>query len=738
MRSKTASGLGLRPAIIVALAFIAAGFGPHASGGTSPRTSAVFQRQPIDPSLTNRIIVKWRTSGVAAVQMARIEDRAIRLSQVNGIHVAPEHNLYGRTDVMLLDHTPSHREMQQILGRLNVDPGIEYAEPDAIRYLQQQAITTPVDDPHFYPSTDAINASNPDLSIGSWVGQWYLLPSSPATPSAISATTAWQTTAGSPDIVVAVIDTGVILDHPDLAQNLVLPGYDFVSCDEGNFTSTTTTALGATTGLDLCSATGSAGTFDFANDDGQNWHADASDPGDFIDASDGTLQPFISNRCTTEEPSSWHGTKVAGVIAAVANNQIGTVGVAPFTKVLPVRVVGKCAAQARASDIAAAILWAAGQPVTISTGTIQSSPAANIINISLAFPSACTATEQDAINTAINAGVMVVAAAGNEGGPLDAPANCTGVVSVVGLQHTGDKAPLSNLSSDSIAATIAAPGGDCVNTQNTQPCLYDIETTTDAGATVPLTTPTQGFYTYSLLNQSYLNGGGNPGNEANIGTSFASPMVAGVAALMLAANPKLTVAQLTARLQSSALPFPTSSAGSSPKPAQCAVASTAAASTGNFTEPTTPVECICTTSTCGAGMLNAAAALTAATAAFVQIIPSHTSGVPGQKISLNGSASTAAVGYTIVSYQWTTDPPTSDQLINATSPVATLVVPSFRSIGVTLTITDNAGVQTSASITIDSAFGRKGGAFEPIWLVMLSAPALWALYRRRQGVTTLF
>jgi hypothetical protein len=132
-------------------------------------------------------------------------------------------------------------------------------------------------------------------------------------------------------------------------------------------------------------------------------------------------------------------------------------------------------------------------------------------------------------------------------------------------------------------------------------------------------------------------------------------------------------------------------------------------------------------------MLNAAQALIAATAAFVQITPSHTSGFPGQKISLNGSGSTAAVGYTISSYQWSTDPATSDQLINANQPIATLVVPSFRSIGVTLTITDNVGHVNSASITIASIFGKAGGVFQPLWLLALSVLTLWTVHRRRAG-----
>jgi serine protease len=706
-------------ALITLFALLVGGLAPVSAQAAN---SVVFRHRAVDPSLTSRIIVKWRTSGVAAVQIDSVQGRAARLSAVNGIQVSPVHNLFGSTDVMQLDHLPSHSEMQGILARLNADPGIEYAEPDGYRYVEA-VFSGPPNDPHFLASTDPSNASNPDLTYGTWQGQWYLLPSSSTTPSAISATTAWeQSTTGSASTIVAVIDTGVIEAHPDLAGKLQ-PGYDFVSCDQGNYT----VASGSDT-LSDCTASGSAATYYFAND-GEGWHDDASDPGDWISTADTEMTLFIDAGCTTVATSSWHGTKVAGVIGALTDNGIGIAGVAPLAMLLPVRAVGVCSG--RVSDIAAAIMWAAGQQVTVDGGSIAASPAANIINLSLGANTSCSATEQSAITAAITAGILVVAAAGNEGGAIDAPANCTGVVSVVGLREAGTKVPFSNLSgSGGAAATLAAPAGNCVNTVAGEPCLFDIETTSDAGSTTPAAIP--GFYTYSQLTASYLDSGANPSNAANVGTSFAAPMVAGVAALMLAENAALTPAQLTARLESSALAFPTSSSTTS---TQCVLADTTADSNGNFTEPTSPAECVCTTSTCGAGMLNAASAVLAAAGMFVQITPSSTTGSPGQKITLNGAASTAAVGYTIASYQWVTIPATSDQLINANQAIATLVVPSFRSIQVSLTITDNADRTATATATIRSALGEASGAggFQGRWLWLLAGVALWQLPRRRNA-----
>ncbi|HEY1726213.1 MAG TPA: S8 family serine peptidase [Steroidobacteraceae bacterium] len=672
---------------------------------------SVAYRQPMqDASRTDRIIVKWRTAGVAAVQIEAVQDRATRLSQSNGIPLRPVRNLFGSTDVMQLDHTPTRDEMQTILARLNADPGVEYAEPDGYRFIQAFP-QDPPNDPHFIAGSDG---------NGSWQGQWYLQPSSSTTPSALGAISAWaNSNALGTNVVVAVIDTGVITAQPDLAGQL-LPGYDFVSCDQGNLTANS----GGQTTAD-CSATGSAASYLFANN-GHGWQAGADDPGDWIATADTTNTLFINAGCTSVEPSSWHGTKVAGVIAAATNNGIGIAGVAPNARILPVRAIGKCSG--RVSDIAAAIMWAAGQPVTVDAGSITASTPAKIINLSLGNNTSCSTTEQNAITAATNAGILVVAAAGNEGGAIDAPANCTGVVSVVGLRETGTKVPFSNLSSSSSAATIAAPGGNCVNSQAGQPCLYDIETTTDAGSTTPA--PTPGFYTYSQLSPAFLNSGGNSANAANVGTSFAAPMVAGTAALMLSANTSLTSAQVIARLQSSALAFPTSSSTSN---TQCQLASATADSNGNFSEPGTPAECVCTTATCGAGMVNAAAAVLQAIGMFVQITPSRTSASPGDKVRLDGSGSTAAAGFTIASYQWTTDPSTSDQLIDPNQAIATLVIPSFRSITAILTITDNVGRTASGSVTIKSALAETTGAgsLMPMWIALLAAMVAWQLHRRR-------
>src|SRR5690606_31257016 len=152
-------------------------------------------------------------------------------------------------------------------------------------------------------------------------------------------------------VVVAVLDTG-ITRHGDLDAN-VLPGYDFIS-DAGK-----------------------------AND-GDGRDNDPSDPGDWV-----TL-----NQCpggNRAENSSWHGTHVAGTIAAVTNNAKGVAGTAFGARILPVRVLGTCGGYD--SDIADAIVWAAGGSVS---GVPTNANPAEVINLSLGGGGACGRTSQNA------------------------------------------------------------------------------------------------------------------------------------------------------------------------------------------------------------------------------------------------------------------------------------------------------------------------------------------------------
>jgi serine protease len=296
---------------------------------------------------------------------------------------------------------------------------------------------------------------------------------------------AWDISTGA-GVVVAVIDTGY-RPHADLSGQ-ILPGYDFIS----------TAAIG---------------------NDGNGRDSDATDPGDGITAGAcGGGQPFF------DQPSSWHGTHVAGTVAARTNNGAGVVGVAYNAKILPVRVLGKCGGYT--SDIADAITWASG-------GTVAGVPAnpnkARVLNLSLGGGGACSATMQNAINGARSRGAVVVAAAGNSATNVSnaSPANCTGVIAVAATGRSGGRASYSNFGT---LVTVAAPGGDGAS---------GVLSTLNSGRSGPLAD------TYAVYQ----------------GTSMAAPHVAGVAALMLAANTNLTPDEVAAKLKSTARAFPASCAG---------------------------------------------------------------------------------------------------------------------------------------------------------------------------------
>jgi serine protease len=330
----------------------------------------------------------------------------------------------------------------------------------------------------------------------SYTQQWDLYEAT----GGINAPAAWDKSTGA-GINVAVIDTGY-RPHADLSGQ-ILQGYDFIS--------TTTIA-----------------------NDGSGRDTDASDPGDWTPAgSCGTGIP------AADQNSSWHGTHVAGTIAAKTNNGLGIAGIAYNARIVPARVLGRCGGYT--SDIADAMVWASGGTVT---GVPANANKARVLNLSLGGTGACDTTTQNAINSARSRGAVVVVAAGNSNTNAinSNPANCSGVITVAATNRAGGKASYSNYGTN---VTISAPGGD-----NGAGILSTLNSGT--------TTPASDNYAYYM------------------GTSMATPHVAGVVALMLSANPNLTPDDVAAKLKSTARAFPAACSG------------------------------------CGAGIVNAAAAVNAA------------------------------------------------------------------------------------------------------------------------------
>jgi serine protease len=210
-----------------------------------------------------------------------------------------------------------------------------------------------------------------------------------------------------------------------------------------------------------------------------------------------------------------------------------------------------------------------------------------VINLSLGGEGVCSAAYRDAVDEITAAGAVIVAAAGNSSGHAVAtPASCPGVIAVAGLRHVGTKVGFSSLGSE---VAISAPGGNCVNEAAGSACLYPMLSTTDSGTTVPAGPA----YTDSF--------------NAAVGTSFSAPLVAGVAALLLSLDPTRSPAQVKDLLQRTARPFPAlGTIAASGATAECTLPQSTLGG-----RPVDQLECYCTTATCGAGMLDAAAALEA-------------------------------------------------------------------------------------------------------------------------------
>lgn len=382
---------------------------------------------------------------------------------------APGGELINEIHILIFPYAMTIKEVRMVADRVETHPDVEYADPVTGGY-------------GFAIPTDPLYATK-QWNLKGGVGGANLPP-------------AWDLTTGKNTLVVAVIDSGILKNHPEFTGRL-LSGYDFVT--------------------DATRA-----------NDGGGRDTDPADPGNWVTQAE-VNGGGVFTGCKVHN-SNWHGTGVAGVIGAAANNAQGIAGVDWNVKLLPVRVMGKCVGGGEyvEPDLIAAINWAAG----ISVSGVPANPnPAKVINLSLGAPTACSAALQSAVNAARRKGAVVVAAVGNtEGGSAlqNSPANCNGVVRVAATTRQGGLAWYSNRGE---AASISAPGGD----HRTNDPLDAISSPADGGATTPLND-------------------GSIGNYA--GTSSAAPHVAGVASLMLALRPKTAPQLINHMLVNTARNFP--------------------------------------------------------------------------------------------------------------------------------------------------------------------------------------
>lgn len=329
----------------------------------------------------------------------------------------------------------------QTLRRL---PELRYAEPNRVL----QALRVPND--HLYPL------------------QWHY--------GAMRLPTAWNLSVGDPAVVAAVIDSGILVAHPELADRVVA-GADLIDdADVGN--------------------------------DGDGRDNDGNDPGD--EACGGTCH-------------SYHGTHVAGTMAARTNNAEMVAGIAWEGRLLAVRALGKGGGSL--FDIVGGIYWAIGDEVD---GVDVNPYPADVLNLSLGGRGD-SEIMNEAVEDAITDGAIVVVAAGNDGADAGeyTPANSPGAITVAAVGNVGGmraRAKRTSYSNFGDVVDIAAPGGEQAE---------DIDN--DGHPDGILSTLGEDVEFYQ-------------------GTSMAAPHVAGVAMLMKSIEPDLQPEEALATLQATASP----------------------------------------------------------------------------------------------------------------------------------------------------------------------------------------
>ena len=471
-----------------------------AAGAASLPVKQPAKAAPADAQTSSRIVVRYNAGSAAA------SDRSAKLSAVqsavtraslggsNGISRAAAASVraeYVRTlgvgaDLIRLSGKLSKADVDKVVAEIAADPAVKYAQVD-VKLQRTELPKATLEQPQLVPN-DPLYAQY----------QWHL---SSAT-GGINSPAAWDVSKGD-GVVVAVLDTGILPNHPDVAVNL-LQGYDFISDAETSRRPTDARVPGAL------------------------------DYGDWVEN---------DNECyagSLAEDSSWHGSHVAGTVAEATNNGVGMAGVAPNATVLPVRVLGKCGGYL--SDIADAITWASG-------GTVAGVPAnanpAEVINMSLGGSGTCDTLYQDAINGAVARGTTVVVAAGNSAGNAAnfRPASCANVIAVGATRITGGIAYYSNYGA---AVDLSGPGGGGSVDGNPGGFVWQNGYT---GAT----TPTSGNYTYMGM-----------GGTSMASPHVAAVAALVQSAVIAAGNAPLTPAALETLLKQTARPFPVSIPTSTP------------------------------------------------------------------------------------------------------------------------------------------------------------------------------
>ncbi len=328
---------------------------------------------------TNQIIIKLNTYLGSEEEVGISEEQMAQLEEKTEVSLKRFRRMSGEARVLSLAGEMSIIKLKVILKRLKQLDFVKHAEAD--RRMFTMAVTP--NDPMY---TSQWNFFEPVGGIN--------LPN------------AWMLTTGDPDVVVGVIDTGILGNHEDHAGRWG-GGYDFIDM-----------------------------RFNARDRDGRD--PDPRDQGDWTRTAD----------------SSWHGTHVAGTIGAATDNNAGVAGIDWECQILPIRVLGRFGGFT--SDIVDGMRWSAG----ISIPDIPDNPTpANVINMSLGGGGSCSSIWQEAVDDVVNAGTSVVVAAGNSNQDASnaTPASCDGVITVGATNRSGDRAWYSNYGSN---VEISAPGGE--------------------------------------------------------------------------------------------------------------------------------------------------------------------------------------------------------------------------------------------------------------------------------------